>query len=72
MFSESVLKDLYNRFSNDLENWDGEVSMFKAYRGELLERIKTSFVQSEEVFEKKLDDVFEKILDGDMSGLDDF
>ena len=70
IFAESILKDFCNRFNDYLEKWDGELSIFKSYKMALVKRIKETFTIDEEAYNRRLDDAFSKILDGDMSGLD--
>ena len=71
VFAESVLKDFCNKFNKYLERWDGELSIFKSYKMALIKRIKETFTMDEEAYNRRLDDAFSKILDGDLSGLDE-
>ncbi|MEJ2279238.1 MAG: hypothetical protein P8Y70_16080 [Candidatus Lokiarchaeota archaeon] len=70
LFSERVLKEFTNKYTSKLENFDGEVSCFEPFREELIDQIKEEFGSNKDNFQNKLDDIFNQITDGDLSGLD--
>ncbi len=56
---------------NNLLNWDGEITQFSSFRLVLENLIQEAFSEATYGFDSKMDDLFDKILDGDLSGIDD-
>ncbi len=70
-FAVKTLEDINKRFKNQLKNWDGEVSKFETYQEILRQNIFSCFSAEKNDFERKMDNIFDRIIDGDLSALDD-
>ncbi|MHA1732371.1 MAG: hypothetical protein ACTSU5_10520 [Promethearchaeota archaeon] len=68
-FARSVIDDFAGEFRPVLKGWDGEVGQFEDFARRVKERIGAQFDETSNV-DLKMDEVFERILSGDMSSLD--
>ena len=71
MFVNSVLTDMVEAHERDLLEWDGEISKFSPFKERLKEQIRHTFEEGV-AFDDKMDDIFNKMIEGDFSGLDEF
>ena len=70
-FAGSIMDDLYQKYEKKLANWDGNLNAFNSFEKYVQNEIEETFNKIDD-FEKKMDDIFAKITDGDLNGLDDF
>lgn len=69
-FTNRILMKFHDDFFYPLREWDGELTKFENFNPYLKNEIAESFGSGKNGFEDKLDDIFNKMLGGDMSSLD--
>ena len=70
-FSSKVLKRFVESFQEKILKFDGNSSYFNDFKIWLKNQILETFPNEDDQYDDKLDNIFGKILDGDMSGLTD-
>ena len=71
MFVNEVLLNFCETYKQKLDLFNGDTTDFQIFKSFLDKEIKSQFLQESLEFEERMDDIFDKILLGDMSGLDD-
>ena len=70
-FTNRILMKFHDDNYNPLREWDGELTKFEYFNLYLKREIADTFGKGEEGFDDKLDDIFQRMLDGDMDGVND-
>ncbi len=70
-FAQEILKTFCEEYYASLINWYGEVSQFDSFKIYLNKLISERFANGNGNFNSKLDDVFNRILSGDLSGINE-
>ncbi|MGV9172887.1 MAG: hypothetical protein ACOC44_16365 [Promethearchaeia archaeon] len=67
-FAGTIMEDLCQKYEDDLTEWDGDLMAFNSFEKHVETEVKETFNKENE-FESKIDKIFDKIVDGDLSGL---
>lgn len=70
-FAEKILNEFCEQYNEDLVEFSGEITKFRAFNEYLTKQIDEYFGNDTIKFEKELDDIFKKFAEGDLSGLED-
>jgi hypothetical protein len=71
-FAKLTVQQFLDKFRVILENWNGDISIFESFKEQIEQEIKNTFQSSELTYEVGLDLAFEKLMQGDLSGIDHF
>ncbi|MHA1147270.1 MAG: hypothetical protein ACTSR8_03400 [Promethearchaeota archaeon] len=70
-FAEKILYEFGDKYFNSLRDFKGDISEFEEFKDHLRNEIKDTFKVEENGFTNKMDNIFQRILDGDLSGIDE-
>ncbi len=70
-FASEVGIEFYTKYQTDLSNWKGDLDPFESFKKQIESLILQKYPEDVDSFDAKLDAVFKKIVNGDLSGLND-
>jgi len=71
LFAESILEDFFKEYKEDIISWNGNISIFDEFKDKIKQRVDRYFSENSEALDDKIDAVFDDIMQGDLSSLDD-
>ena len=71
LFAESTMRNFFDKYQDHLKDWNGNISIFDEFTTEIEKKSIEYFSESSKALDDKVDKVFEDIIKGDLSSLDD-